>query len=84
LVAHIDYFNFVNKNWPKNPKVGCSKACDLVGTCEVESKLIQKIKAKFQNEVEWEEFLDFLITLFDVHFIDVSPFTKMVADLIFF
>jgi hypothetical protein len=52
LVAHIDYFNFVNKNWPKNPKVGCSKACDFVGTCEVESKLIQKIKAKFQNEVE--------------------------------
>jgi len=48
----------VNKNWPIDPRVGCSKPSNLVGACKAKLDLSEKLDIEFEEEVEWEEFLD--------------------------
>jgi hypothetical protein len=52
----VDKLIFVNKNWPSNLWIGCLKSTIFAFACEVESKLMVELKAKFENEVESEDF----------------------------
>jgi hypothetical protein len=52
----MDKFIFVHKNWPPNPWVGYLKSIDFASACEVESKLVVELRAKFEDEVEGEKF----------------------------
>jgi len=52
----VDKLIFVNKNWPSNLWIGCLKPTNFAFACEVESKLMVELDAKFKNEVEGEDF----------------------------
>jgi hypothetical protein len=49
---------FVNKNWLVDPRVGCFQPSNFVSARKAKFALSQKFYAKFENEVEWEEFQD--------------------------
>jgi hypothetical protein len=52
----VDKLIFVNKNWPFNLWIGCLKPTNFAFACEVKSKLMVELEAKFKNEVEGEDF----------------------------
>ncbi len=54
---------FVHNNWPSNPWTSYMKPNDFALTGEVESSLTTKLEAKFQDEVDHEDFLDLNETL---------------------
>jgi hypothetical protein len=57
-IDNLDKLIFVNKPWPSNPWIGYVKPTNLASTCEVELNLTTKLEAKFQNDVDCEDFLD--------------------------
>ncbi len=63
---------FGNNNQHDDPRVGCFKPFDLVGACKVELNLTKELEAKFEEEVDWKEFLElcdvpFLFPFFFAH-----------------
>jgi hypothetical protein len=50
---------FLNKNWPFDLRIGYLKPFDLANACEAKLTLIEKLDAKFEDEVEQEEFPSF-------------------------
>jgi hypothetical protein len=48
---------FVNKNWPFNPFIKCSKFCDLPSTCEAKLVLMEELYVELKHEVEHEEIM---------------------------
>jgi hypothetical protein len=50
-IENLDKLIFINKNWPHDPCVGCTKFFDFAFVCEVESYLIKELDAEFTNEV---------------------------------
>ncbi len=55
---HLNQMIFVNKNWLVDPRVGCFQPSNFVSARKAKFALSQKFYAKFENEVEWEEFQD--------------------------
>jgi hypothetical protein len=49
----------VKKNWPIDPKIGCSKPSNLVGACKTKSNFPEKLDVEFEEEVEWEDLCNF-------------------------
>ncbi len=47
---------FVNKNWSFNLWIGCLKPTNFAFVCEVESKLMVELEAKFENKIESKDF----------------------------
>ncbi len=52
----MDKLIFVNQNWHSSFWIGYLKPTNFAFACEVESKLLVKLEAKFENEVEGEDF----------------------------
>jgi hypothetical protein len=52
----VDKFIFINKNWLSNLWIGSLKPTNFAFACEMESKLMVELEAKFENEVEGEDF----------------------------
>jgi hypothetical protein len=51
---------FVNKNCPLNPHIGYYKHPNLISAYEIEHDLTKELEAKFDDEMEHEEFLEVL------------------------
>jgi hypothetical protein len=62
-IEHLDGLIFVNKNWPFYSCIGCLEPIDFANVCEVESILINKLDAKFKDEVKRKEFPNVLNTI---------------------
>jgi hypothetical protein len=61
----MDKLIFVPKNYSSNPRVHYLKPTDFAISYEVESKLMAKLEAKFENEIEGfpdlSKFIKFLV-----------------------
>jgi hypothetical protein len=52
----VDKLIFINKNWTSNLWIGSLKPTNFAFACEVVLKLMVELEAKFENEVEGEDF----------------------------
>jgi len=55
---NMDKLIFVHKNWSFNPRTGCLNHIDVASACEVESNLMAKLEAKFEDQVNAKDSLD--------------------------
>jgi hypothetical protein len=55
---NMDKLIFVHKNWSFNPQIGCLKHIDVASACEVESNLMAKLEAEFEDQVNAKDSLD--------------------------
>ncbi len=52
-IDHLEKMIFVNKNWPHDPCIGCSKLSNFTSACEAKFDLLEEFDIdQFENEFE--------------------------------
>jgi len=54
---NLDKINFLNQNWPNDPKVGCNMSSTLVEFIEKDEIIEEELK-EFEREFEKEEIVN--------------------------
>ncbi len=63
----MDKLIFINKNWPSDPHIRLLKPTNFAFACEIKSKLMAQLEAKFEDEIK-DEFFQTCMNLYNFPF----------------